>query len=232
MILALSFKQIMPFLFIGAFIIIAFSAYFFSKKKVILRRLDKFQFRSISQFRTNEPTKIMGKVLQTHEPFVVPFSKRKCVAYEIKIEQKVSTGKSSKWKTLVVKEDIQDFFIEERGEVVMVKPTVSPKNYHSYLVKDKSVSSGTFNSPTPEFRKLLEDFNIKAEGLFGLNKTLRYSERILEVGETVIVAGVAKWKSLNQPLEGYSYSKIAALESTSEQKLFITDLPEARKERR
>lgn len=232
MVLKSNFEAFLPVIFIVFFLIIAFSMYFFSKKKVILRQLAKFQFKSISQFKTNQPTKITGKVLQTHEPFVVPFSKRKCVAFEIKIEQKVSTGKSSRWKTLIVKEDIQDFFIEERGEVIIIKPTVSPKNYHSYLVKDKSISSGTFKDPTPEFLKLLKDFNIKADGFFGFNKTLRYSERVLEVGETVVAAGIAKWKSLEEPIEGYNYSKIAALESTEEQKLFITDLPEARKPRR
>ncbi len=231
MIIALNFDFIIPFIFMGIFLIIVISIFYFNKKMILIRKLSKSQFKSISQFRTNELTKIMGKVLQTHEPFVVPFSKRKCVAYEIKIEQKVSSGKNSRWKTLVHKEDIQDFFIEERGEVVMIKPTKSPKNYHSYLVKDKSVSSGTFNDPTPEFLKLLEDFNIKSEGFFGFNKTLRYSERILEIGEIVVVAGIAKWKSLEQPIEGYNYSKIAALESTNEQKLFITDLPEARRKR-
>lgn len=227
MLLVSNFSEFIPFVFAGVFLLIIFLVYFFSKKKIILRRLAKFEFKHIGQFRTNQPTKISGKVLQTHEPFEVPFSKRKCVAYQIRIEQKVSTGKSSKWKTLFVKDDIQDFFVEQRGEVVMIKPTKSPKNYYSFLVKDKSVSSGTFKDPTPEFKKLLKDYNINAEGFFGFNKTLRYSERILEIGETVVVAGIAKWKSLKQPIEGYNYSKIAALESTDAQQLIITDLPEA-----
>lgn len=220
-----------PVLFIAVFVIIIFLFFYYSKKNVLLRHLAKFQFKSIAQFKTNMPIKIMGKVLQSHEPFVMPFSKRKCVAFEFKIEQKISTGKHSKWKTLVKKQDIQDFFIEERGEVVMVKPTNQPKNYMSYLVKDKRVSSGFFKEPTPEFKKLLSDFDVDSQNFFGLNKTLRYSERILEVGETIVVAGIAKWKTLQQPIEGYGYSKIAALESTDTQKLLITDLPEALKKR-
>ncbi|MEW4923379.1 hypothetical protein [Algibacter sp. 2305UL17-15] len=223
----MSSEIIIP-LIICATITIAFLVYYFGKKQVILRHLKKFKFKEILQFRTNEPTKITGKVLHVHEPFIAPFSKRKCVAYEIKIRQKKSGGKNSYWKTLVEKEDIQDFFIERKGEVVMIKPSKSPKNYKSYLVEDKTVSSGFLNDPTPEFQELLEEFNIKSENLLGFNKRLRYSERILEVGETVTVGGIAKWKVLDTEILGYNYSKIATLESDLKHKIIITDLPIAR----
>ncbi|RED45698.1 hypothetical protein [Seonamhaeicola aphaedonensis] len=223
---------IFPILIISGFIIFGFSIYYFGRKQTVLRNLSKFQFKSIPQFKYNELTKITGKVLHVHEPFVAPFSKRKCVAYLFKIEQKVSSGKHSRWKALVKQEDIQDFFIEENGEVVMIKPVKVPKNYFNYLDEDKSISSGFLNDPTPEFKKVLDYYNIDSENYFGFNKTLRYSERIIEVGEIVTVAGIAKWKSLQEPIEGYNYSKIAALESNDNQKLIITDLPEARKSRK
>ncbi|WP_406685119.1 hypothetical protein N1F78_05180 [Seonamhaeicola sp. MEBiC1930] len=233
MILAANTEEIIfPVLIITGFIIFGFCTYYFGRKQTILRKFSKFQFKSISQFRSNELTKITGKVLHVHEPFVAPFSKRKCVAYLFKIEQKVSSGKSSHWKTVVEQEDIQDFFIEVNGDVVMIKPVKVPKNYFSYLVEDKSINSGFLNDPTPEFKKILDYYNVESENFLGFNKTLRYSERILELGEVITVAGIAKWKSVQEPIEGYSYSKIAALESNETQKLIITDLPEARKSRR
>ncbi|WP_299014640.1 hypothetical protein [uncultured Polaribacter sp.] len=39
------------------------------------------------------------------------------------------------------------------------------------------------------------------------------------------MAGIGKYQNLKEPIKGYSYSKIAALESTIDQKLIITDLP-------
>ncbi|MCF7567376.1 E3 ubiquitin ligase family protein [Sabulilitoribacter arenilitoris] len=180
-------------------------------------------------FKTDELTKVTGKVLHVHEPFVMPYSKRKCVAYLFKIERKVRTGKHSRWKTLIEKEDIQDFFIEKNGEVVIVKPRKSPKNYYGYLVEDTSISSGTFNDPTPEFKKVLDDFGIESENWFGFNKTLRYTERIIEVGEVITVGGVAKWKAIDKSVSGYENSKIATLESSGNQKIIITDLISARR---
>ncbi|MFY0712343.1 hypothetical protein J1D01_01590 [Seonamhaeicola sp. NFXS20] len=233
MILAANFQDIMfPVLMVLAIIIFGFLSYYLGRKQTILRKFSKFNLRSINQFKNNELTKITGKVLHVHEPFVAPFTKRKCVIYYIKIEQKKSSGKNSYWKTLVEEEKVQDFFIKVEGEVVMVKPVKEPKNYYNYLVEDKSVSSGFLNNPTPEFKKILNRYNIESETILGFNKTLRYSERILEVGETVTIGGVAKWKSIKEPIKGYSYSKIAALESSVTQKLIITDLPEAKTQKR
>lgn len=111
-------------------VIVIFLIYYFNRKQIILRKLSKFKFKPILQFRTNELTKISGKVLYVHEPF--------------EIEKKVRRGKHSQWVTLVEKEDIQDFYIEKGGEAVLVKPTKSPKNYYSYLVEDSGESSGFF----------------------------------------------------------------------------------------
>lgn len=225
-------SQNLKFLIPVLIVVVVFLVIYFNKKNVIIRKLSKFKFKRITQFRTNELTKLSGKVLQVQEPFVSPFSKRKCVAYIFEVKQKVSSGKNSHWKTLLKKEDIQDFFVEKDGELVMVKPSLEMSNYYSYMVEDKSVSSGTFNNPTPEFKKVLDDFGIESETWLGFNKTLKYSERIIEIGETVTVGGLAKWKVLKEPIKGYNYSKIAALESNDKQKLIITDLPRAKEVKR
>ncbi|WP_203256250.1 hypothetical protein [Hyunsoonleella ulvae] len=218
---------IIPILIITLIIVIGVLSYYFSKKQKILRSLNKLKAKSILQFRTNEPTKVTGKVLHVHEPFVAPFSKRKCVAFEFKIQQKKQRGKNSYWKTLIDEKNIQDFFIELKGEVAMIKPKTNPLNFNMYLEEDKRVSSGFLNDPSPEFENLLQAYNIESTTILGFNKTLRYTERILEVGETVTVGGIAKWKALDTAINGYNYSKIAALESNDTQKIIITDLPEA-----
>lgn len=59
----------------------------------------------------------------------------------------------------------------------------------------------------------------------GFNKTLRYTEGIIEIGEEITVAGYIKWERLSNPIVDYSYSKIATLKSSEKQKIIITDLP-------
>lgn len=219
-------------LIIPVFILIIFFAYYFDNKQVVVRTLKKLPSSGISGIRTNQLTKVTGKALHVEEPLVAPFSKRKCIFYRIKIEEKRHTGKSSHWATLVKDERFQPFFIERNGEYVIVNPSRNPINYRAHLVIDKKTSSGFFKESTPEFEQLLREYNVRSKGFLGFKKSIRYQEAIIEVGEEVTVAGIAKWKNLNEPIEGYSYSKIASLESTEKQKIIITDLPKEKVNKR
>ncbi len=219
-----------PAIIIAIFVLffgtIVFLGYYFSRKRVIIRTLSKIPLKPASGLRTNELSKVSGKALHVKEPLLAPYSQRKCVFYQIKIQQKVSNVKSSHWRTIVEEEKSQEFFIETKSDFVIIKPTDHPKNYISYLVKDKKQSSGTFNDPTPQFENLLNRYNINSQTYFGFNKSLRYREGIIEIGEQITVAGIAKWRSLSEPLPDYPYSKIAELTDDVNTKLIITDLPE------
>lgn len=214
--------------FVGAII---FLSYYFSKKQVVLRKLSKTPLKPATGLKTSELTKVTGKALHVKEPLIAPLSGRKCVFYTIKIEKRVSTGKSSHWKTVINEEKTQEFFINSNGDFVIVRPSQSPNNYLSYLVKDKRISSGAFNDPTPEFESLLKSYNIDPLNFLGFNKSLRYMEGVIEIGEQITAAGIAKWKTLNEPIPDYHYSKIAELVSEGKEKLIITDLPLKEKSR-
>ncbi len=220
-------QPILPIIIFLAIGTIIFCVYYFSTKQVVLRKLAKTRRKPIAGLKTNEFVKIHGKALHVQEPLIAPFSKRPCVFYTIKIERRVNTGKGSHWKTIIEEERIQDFFLEQQGSYAIVKPEKHPKNYISHLVVDSKTSSGTFKDPTPEFEALLQSYHVNPTNIFGFNQPLRYKEGIIEIGEYITVAGIAKWKTLSEPIPEYSYSKIVALESTYEDKLIITDHPKA-----
>lgn len=222
---------LIPILICLAVLLMIVAIWYFNGKNVLLRTLKKIPHKTVGAFKTNEKTQVTGKALHVKEPLIAPFSKRKCIFYSIKIEQKKSNGKNSYWKTLVKEEDIQEFFIDTQGDFVIVEPQKHPKNFISHLVVDKTHKSGTFNDPTPEFRSLLKRYHIESETFFGFNKQLRYSEGIIEIGELITVAGLANFKSLKEPIPEYPYSKIATLIGNEKEKLIITDLPEARLEK-
>ncbi|TXE17863.1 hypothetical protein ES692_08160 [Psychroserpens burtonensis] len=217
---------IIVILIVCAVAIIGFLMYYYNGKLVIIRTLSKIPQKTTSSLKTNELSKVSGKALHVEAPLIAPYSGRTCVFYQMKIQKKVSNGKSSHWKTIVSEEKFQAFFVDTNGDFVIIQPKDYPRNYICHLVTDKSQSSGTFNDSTPRFVALLKRYNIEPETYFGFNKTLRYEEGIIEIGERITVAGIAKWKSLSEPFLEYPYSKIATLESEGKQKLIITDLPE------
>jgi hypothetical protein len=214
---------------ISVFVLIAFLIYYYSPKTIILRRLKKLPNQRVGSLKTKTYSKIEGKALNIEEPLIAPLSKRKCVFYKMQIQKKVSSGKNSQWKTIINEERIQDFFIEQTGERVVVLPTKTPKNYYDYLVTDKKASSGFFKELTPEFESLLKKYNIKTDNLFGFNKQLRYKEAIVEVGERITVAGYINWVKLENPVKDYKYSSIASVTAKGKDKILITDSPDALK---
>ena len=211
--------------------IIAFTVYYFSVKQIIIRTLKKTTSKAAGGLKTNQFTKVSGKALHVTEPLVAPLSGRKCIFYSIKIEKRVSNGKSTHWKTIIKEDKIQDFFVDSNGDFVIVRPTQTPKNYISHLVKDVKTSSSAFKNPTPAFESLLKRYQIEPVNFLGFNKSLRYKEGVIEIGERITVAGTAKWKTISEPIPDYPYSKIAELTCVGKQKLIITDLPEVSKRR-
>lgn len=219
-------------LVVCAIALIAFLIYYFLPKTIILRRLKKLPYSKIGSLQNHKYSKIEGKALNVETPLIAPLSKRKCVYYKIMIQKKVSSGKSSHWSTVVEEDLIQDFFVEQAGERLLIFPKNKPKNYYDYLVTDKTTNSGSFNDPTPEFKALLKKYNIDSEGFFGFNKQLRYYESIIEIGERITVAGFVKWVALENPIADYNYSRVASLVAKNKTKILITDSPKALKPKR
>ena len=222
-------KSIIIISIVSVVAIIIFLIYYFNPKTIILRRLKKLRFSKIGSLQNHHYSKVEGNALNVNQPLIAPLSKRECVFYQILIEKKVNSGKNSHWKTIVDEEKIQDFFVEQTGERLLIFPKPNPKNYYAYLVSDKKANSGTFNDPTPEFQSLLDNYGIESTGLFGFNKQLRYRESIIEVGERITVAGYVKWVELEQPVSDYNYSRVATLVAKDKNKILITDATEALK---
>lgn len=213
-------------------ILSAFLFYYFSNAQKIIRTLSKLPIKQIGVLKNNEFTRFSGKALNVNQPLIAPFSKRKCVFYIIKIQQKKKGSKKSYWETLVDEEKIQKFFLENNGEFALISPTENPKNYIRHLIFDKTIDSKSLDNSKLEFETLIKHYNLDKKSSYNSNKPLRYSEAIIEVGEQITVAGFAKWKTLTTPIKGYSYSKIAELESSDKQKLIITDLPNIKSKKR
>lgn len=220
----------------GIFIIIGFVvvitsiviAHYFSKRKVILRKLKAFKSSALISAKHNQKIKVFGKAIIGTEVLKAPLSNRDCVYYHVKI---IENENSKHKKTLFSEEKIINFMIEANGASALIKPNGDLKSMDSYIVTDKTYKSGILNYPTPNLEAFLKSKDIKPQGLLGFNKTLSYKEAIIAVNESIAVLATAKWKELQTPIEGYNYSKILQLEGHWKDKLVITDDPEGLKDK-
>ncbi|WP_405294974.1 hypothetical protein [Algibacter sp. Ld11] len=215
---------LIPVFMFSTIILIGLLSYFFSKKNRMLREFKKTRKKSINSIKRNEYAKIIGKAKHVGEPLVAPLSGRKCVYYHVVVEVK---GDKS-WRKIINDVKSQDFFVATSSEMVMLKTSnLRADSKYIHLVKDFSKNSGFRNDAPEQLEAYLRKHSKKSTGLFGINKQMRYKEGVIELDENIAVKGIAEWKSLNEPIEGYSYSKILTLTGTKKQKLLVTDEPKA-----
>lgn len=206
--------------FFSVLIIIAYKSYYSDKQKII-RILSKLPIKQIGNFKNDEFIRLSGSTVSLDTPLKAPISKKECIFYKIKIEELITKGKNSRWKVLINDEKTQDFLLEKNGDFAIIRPKQNPNNYLSYLNVVKKTKAF---KETPELKALLKSYNINYN-FVGNNKSIRYSEALIETNKQISVAGIAKWFHLQKLIKGYSYSKITELTSSSTQKLIITDLP-------
>ncbi|WP_420570885.1 hypothetical protein [Kordia sp.] len=211
--------------FIGIGAIIFVSVYYNNKYK-ILRVLKKVRRKAIHSVRENEYVKIVGKAKHAGEPLIAPLSKRKCVYYDIKIKEK----RGKHWRNIINDVQFQDFFVQAGTENAVIHlNTRRGFERRIHLVADHAFSSGFLNDVDEEVERYLGQYGKNSTGALGFNKTMRYTERIIEVDEEIAVMGIGKWSTIDTPIDGYSDTRVLTLTGTSKQRLLITDEPKAMK---
>ncbi len=211
------------FSFMAAVLILS---YFFSKRAIILREMAKSKAKPIGSIREGEYVKVVGKAKHAKEPLIAPISERPCIFYHVEV---LNTGGKND-KTLIDEMKAQDFFLEQNGEIVMVKQDQAYSFRKVYLVQDHQKNSGSFQGADPHLEKYLKKHHESSKNWLGFNKQLKYKEGIIALEEEIAVKGIAQWKSLKQPIEGYPYSKILSLRGSEDKKLLITDHKKALKD--
>ena len=209
-------------IFISIIIIVILLSYFFSKKAIVKRKLKNATVSSIGTFRNGQIAKIVGHVEFIDTPLIAPLSKRKCSYYYIHIEQRVSTGKSSRWKT-IIKEEVSSKFLIKEGDNVAY---INEKNVKCYIVQDKSFKSGFGNDATTNLEKILNSRGIDSEGFFGFNKTLRYKEGVLENEEKIAVFGKGTWKDPENLALPEKYNRVLEITANQGVPVYLSDDPD------
>ncbi|MFD0862882.1 hypothetical protein ACFQ1M_11770 [Sungkyunkwania multivorans] len=198
-----------------------FLSLYYSKLYRLRRAINKIPTKQIYAVKEGERTKVIGKAELHSESLYAPLSNRKCVCYHVKVDKKVSSGKSSRWKTIIDEYSAVDFMMTHRGEDILVKM----ENYDSFLVKDAKYNSGLMNAADLKLENYLASHGHESKGWLGISKTIRYQEGIIGIGERIAVVGNATWRPPDELNLDYNYSKVMVLEGNKEQKLLLTDDP-------
>lgn len=201
---------------------VALGNYYFSRKAIVRRKLKNATGKKITEFVSGEIAKVVGKVEYVSEPLISPLSGRPCAYYYVLVEQQVSSGKGSHWKTLIEEEVAGNFVIRDGKYCAHI----NTKNVKSYLVEDREYSSGFLEDASLVLEKYLRKHGQESEGFLGFNKTIRYKEGILEKGELMAVVGRGEWKNSKEEQLADWYGRVLSISSSDDEIVYLSDDPD------
>ncbi|MBX7191130.1 MAG: E3 ubiquitin ligase family protein [Sandaracinaceae bacterium] len=171
-------------------VVVGLAAMFFSEAAQTRRAMLRVPRSNVSAAIDGELVRLVGRVVELDPALDAPLSHRRCVAFRVLVETKQSTGKSSHWVSTIDQRESVRFVLEDESGRARIEAAQS-----KLLVElDEEQGSGFLNDATPELEAYLAEHGKESTNFLGLNKSMRYREGVLALGETVAVLGVARWE--------------------------------------
>lgn len=200
--------QWMPQVLIGiAVMVLVIYGIFFNTMAKQRRRMRALKIVRIADAKDGELVRVVGVVepmTSTATSLVAPFSSRESVYFYAALFQ--SAGRNG-WRITARQEEAVPFRVRDAsGTMVVDLGQVPARNstlhggndgeLNAALVdaaQDYSSTSGTFTDPSPAQKKFLEDRGVPLQtSLLQINNSFKYTEKIIAVGETVCLVGIAR----------------------------------------
>ncbi len=210
------------FAIVGGF---ALAGHYFSSEQRIKRELKAAKQYAIAELPESTPGKIVGVATPVERQLVSPLTGRPCVCYQVVVQEQRGSGKHRSWRTVITEDDSVPFQVTDGTGRAIVDPTGA----QLALDYDGNSASGSFDNATPTEEAFLQKHGRGSRGWL-LNKTIRYREAIIGVGERVSIlgAGVREPDPDTMPTAAYRDGSPTRLRLMSSQqfKLRISDDPE------
>jgi hypothetical protein len=154
-----------------------------NEKARIRRQLRAAPRVAIADLDEGRTGRVVGRVGEG-DTVQAPFTGRSCVFYEATVEEYRSGGKSGSWRQIAREATGVPFVLEDGTGRAIVDPTGA----RVAVEIDMTTRSGTFDDATPAEARFLGKHGLRATG-WVFNRSLRYREGVIEVGETIAVMG-------------------------------------------
>jgi E3 Ubiquitin ligase len=207
-----------------------FVASYYSAEAKAKRALLAAKIWPIATFPENEVGRIVGQAQPTVAVLHAPMSGRPCVMFRVTVEEYRSSGKSGSWYTVITDVQYVPFQVTDSTGRALIDPTSA----QLISTVDSKSTSGTFDPASPIEESILARHRVESKGWL-FNKSLRYHEAAIEVGETIAILGSALREPdpdappSQQSGDVYRGAPVTRLRMTSSAKypLIISDHPDA-----
>jgi len=179
----------MIFLIAVFFFIAGGGCFFMGKKKHRIHQLMVNTETSDVGALTEGSCEVQGQIDSVGTPLISPWTQQQCVYYDFQVEERRSRRSgnttSTYWADYITDLQAQPFTVSDQTGSVEINPGEADFRVRT----DARERSGFGDDASSELQTLLRDrYGASTQG-WVFNKTLRYSENVMAVGDTVYVFG-------------------------------------------
>ncbi|MCK6641176.1 MAG: hypothetical protein L6Q81_13930 [Bacteroidia bacterium] len=182
-------------------------------------KFEKVPLTEIGEASTGQVVKVKGSAVFVGETIKAPFTGRKCVYYVAQVHHWRGRWGRSSFRLIPKSIWVQESSVEIMGSVVIYAAghyaLLDTVKVRSDIHKDESYVVGTMHSKSPAMIRFIKENHINPNDFLGIEKSLRWSEGIIENGEECVMMGVGTWKTPEE----------CGLKIDAEKILVITDIP-------
>lgn len=195
---------------------------YMSPANQLRRQLRDTPRRSLAELPEGTAARIVGRAEAIEDTLEAPLTGRPCLYYTAIVE--VSDGKD--WRE-IIREDRAVMFMLDDGSA---RAIIDPSSSKVALEFDGNSDSGVLDNPNEREQAFLDAHNTAGRRRV-FNRSLRYREAVIEVGETIAIFGAAVREPdpTAQPEAAYRGDAPTRLLMTSSRKqpMIISDSPAA-----
>jgi len=129
---------------------------------------------------------VTGRIQRDAKVLEAPLSGRRCVAYELVVDE-LTSGSPSLWQRLLDLRQACPFLLEDDSGTARID-TAGP-GFVALVHDCAGVTSGIYPGKHRALSRVLESHGVLPMTWLGRWKPLRYAEGVLEIGELVTVGG-------------------------------------------
>lgn len=184
----------------GTLLVILLVSSFFSPDRRNLRAMRKHARLAIAEAKDGEIVSIQGEIQAVDEGLIAPISGRRCVHYEVTIEEWVKRMKNSGWEETLTEKKSIDFRIADATGTALVETS----SFIATVTRNLHTESEPYLDPPKRILSVFKRHKRDALDAKGVVKRLRYEEGVLKPGASVVIVGRARWEDEGaEASEGY-----------------------------
>ncbi len=210
------------FLFSFIFIVIIYLLQidYFAPDKIIKKKFKLTPRKNISaKIKDGEIIHFLGSIEIITEPLISPLSKRECALFSIEVQEKSSGGKINNWESIINKDVITTYLIKNNNYYSMIYCD----NVESQIIKDFNIKSDFYNGGNENLINYINQYGYNEKNIFGINKSFKGFEGVLQEGDIVAVLGKGSWQNAIDFDLPEKYGKILVIYSDDKEPVYLTN---------